>query len=96
MLYAVVAQLYGCYNFYVGLQIKDWGGGGTQLHFTQTDEWIIKLFAFFPLLNHSKPIWFTNTKEVQIKSSNLHLVSKTNFEIKDCIRLLAIDGGNSN
>lgn len=62
--------------------------------FTQTDEWIIKLFAFFPLLNHSKAIWFTNTMKVQIKSSNLHLVSKTHSEIKECLRLLAIAGEN--
>lgn len=51
------------------------------------------------LLNSALPkfkaILFINTMKVQIRSSNLHCVSKTDFEIKDCMRLQAISEGNT-
>lgn len=41
-----------------------------------------------------KAILCINTMKAQIRSSNLHSISKSDFEIKDCMRLQAISGGN--
>lgn len=52
----------------------------------------IHLTVFYPNLKLS---YLSNTMEIQIRSSNLHFVSKSDFEIQDWMRLQAISGGNS-
>lgn len=43
----------------------------------------------------TKAMLFINTMTVQIRSSNLHSASKSDFEIRDGMRLQGISGGNT-
>lgn len=53
-----------------------------------------KKYSLNSVLPTSKDILFINTMKVQTRSSSLHSVSTSDFQMKDCMRLQAISGGN--
>lgn len=53
-----------------------------------------KIHSLNSVLPKFKAVLFINTMKVQTSSSSLHSVSKSDFEMKDCMRLQAISGGN--